>query len=125
MIKYAIIIDEKTKKCDVGLGTDIEYYKSIGMTEMDVGQDWAGQWYLAGFIPEKTKEEKQKDVRCVRNQYLEQFIDPYQLVIRWETLSEVEQESLREYRTYLLDYTDTPDWWEQNPKTYEEWKESE
>ena len=53
MKKYAIIIDDKTKKCDVGIGTNTEYYKSIGMTEMEVEQAYDGQWYLKGYAPIK------------------------------------------------------------------------
>ena len=60
---YAIIIDENTKLCEVGMGTNEEYYKSLGMTEMEVEQAYDGNWYLAGYAPAKpapTKEEQQK-----------------------------------------------------------------
>ena len=63
MIKYAKIVNEETKLCEVGLGTNSAFYKSIGMTEMEVEQDYAGNWYLAGYAPAKpapTKEEQQK-----------------------------------------------------------------
>lgn len=53
MIKYAQIIDEETKICNVGIGTDEEYYKSIGMTLMDVEQAPNGLWYLAGYVPQE------------------------------------------------------------------------
>ena len=53
MIKYAKVENEETKQCSVGLGTDTEYYESIGMTEMDVEQAWNGVWYLAGYAPEE------------------------------------------------------------------------
>lgn len=52
MKAYAIIINDKTKQCDIGTGTNIAYYKSIGMTEMDVEQAYDGQWYLVGYAPE-------------------------------------------------------------------------
>lgn len=55
MLKQAKLLDEKTKLCSVGVGTDIEFYKSIGMEEMDVEQAWDGSWYLAGNCPEKPK----------------------------------------------------------------------
>lgn len=57
---YAKIINEETKQCDVGLGTNAEFYKSIGMTEMDVEEAYNGAWYLVGYCPEKpalTREE--------------------------------------------------------------------
>ena len=56
--------DNETKKClEVGTGTNTEFYKSIGMVDMEVEQDYAGSWYLAGYAPvkpEPTKEEQQK-----------------------------------------------------------------
>lgn len=61
MIKYAQITNKETKECSVGLGTNIEFYKSIGMTEMDVEQAYNGSWYLSGHCPtepEKTYTEK-------------------------------------------------------------------
>ena len=61
MKKYAIITDEKTKECSVGIGTNEEYYKSIGMTEMDVEQAYNGQWYVKGYAPKEptpTNEEQ-------------------------------------------------------------------
>ena len=65
MIKYAIILNQETKMCDVGTGTDIEYYKSIGMTEMDVEEAYNGNWYVAGYAPEKPAptEEEQRQKR--------------------------------------------------------------
>ena len=53
MKKYAKIINEETKQCDVGLGTNAEFYKSIGMVETDVEQAYNGNWYLAKYVPEK------------------------------------------------------------------------
>jgi len=51
MKKYAKIINETTKQCDVGIGTNINYYKSIGMEELDVEQAYNGEWYLQGYLP--------------------------------------------------------------------------
>ena len=62
MKKYAKVINEQNQ-CEVGLGTNSAFYQSIGMTEMEVEQDYAGNWYLAGYAPAKpepTKEEQQK-----------------------------------------------------------------
>lgn len=75
MKKYAKIINEETKQCNVGVGTDIEFYESIGMTEMDVEQAWDGGWYVKGYAPEEpapTKEE-QKEKRALAYQ---QEVDP-------------------------------------------------
>ena len=38
MKKYAKIINEETKLCEVGLGTNNNFYASIGMEEMEVEQ---------------------------------------------------------------------------------------
>jgi hypothetical protein len=59
MIKYAKVINYDTKQCEVGTGTNAEFYKSIGMAEMEVEQAFDGQWYLAGYAPKKvaTKAE--------------------------------------------------------------------
>lgn len=60
MLKYAKITNEETKECQVGTGTNSDFYKSIGMTKMDVEQAYNGAWYLSGYAPaepEKTKEE--------------------------------------------------------------------
>lgn len=63
---YAIIIDENTKLCEVGLGTNEEYYKSLGMTEMEVEQAYNGNWYVAGYAPQKPAptEEEQRQKRA-------------------------------------------------------------
>lgn len=53
MLKYAKLINEETKECSVGEGTNIAYYQSIGMTEMEVEKGYNGKWYLLGHAPEK------------------------------------------------------------------------
>ncbi len=51
MIKYAKLVNENTKLVNVGLGTDENFYKSIGMKKMDVEQAYNGEWYLKGYCP--------------------------------------------------------------------------
>lgn len=71
MIKYAKVVNEETKLCEVGLGDPLavfregndpetgeqtistvgDWYASLGMSEMDVEQDYNGDWYVAGFAP--------------------------------------------------------------------------
>ena len=64
MIKYGKIINLETGLCEVGLGTDINFYKSIGMIELDVKQsDIDNQWYLTELCPMKTEEEKEQEER--------------------------------------------------------------
>lgn len=52
MRAYAKVIDEETKACIVGTGSDTVFYESQGMTEQDVEQASNGRWYLEGYVPE-------------------------------------------------------------------------
>lgn len=63
MLKYAKIINDETKECKVGFGTNIEFYKSIGMTEMDVEESYNGSWYLTGYAPKQPTQEEQRQKR--------------------------------------------------------------
>lgn len=117
MLKYAKIINEETKLCEVGIGTNTEFYKSIGMTEIEVEQAYDGSWYVKGFAPEKPVEELQAQVRSVRNQYLEQT-DKY--MIMDYPVTDEERELYKQYREYLRAYPECQDWYKANPKTYEE-----
>ena len=118
MKKYAKIINEETKQVSVGTGTNVEFYKSIGMSEMEVEQAYDGSWYVKGFAPEKPVEELQAQVRSVRNQYLEQT-DKYMIVDY--PITDDERELYKQYRTYLRDYTLSENWQESNPLKFEEW----
>lgn len=57
MLKYAKVVNENTKQCDVGTASNIKFYISIGMTEMDVEKGFDGNWYLTGFAPKQSEEE--------------------------------------------------------------------
>lgn len=62
MIKYAKILNEETGLVEIGLGTNLEFYESIGMITMDVEQsDIDGLWYLLDKCPHKSEEEKEKE----------------------------------------------------------------
>ena len=56
MIKYALIENEELGTVQVGIGTNIAFYESIGMKPMDVEQAWDGNWYLKDRIPEKPQD---------------------------------------------------------------------
>lgn len=81
-------------------------------------------WGLTAEEQEQTDlENKKKSVRATRNQYLETYVDPKQLVMVWNSLTVEEQELYKDYRQYLLDYPQTEGWYEQNPddlKTFAE-----
>lgn len=72
MLKYAKIINNKTMLCEVGIGTNIEYYKSVGMTEMEVEKAWNGDWYLKGYVPEKPEEVVKQERIAELHQLLEE-----------------------------------------------------
>ena len=66
MKAFAKIINEDTKECSVGTGTNWKYYKSIGMKKMDVEYAWDGAWYVLGYAPEEPAptEEEQREKRA-------------------------------------------------------------
>ena len=68
MIKYAKIVNQDTKECIVGLGTDEEFYKSLGMSPLDVEQAFNGGWYLAGYAPTEPEPTAQEQVRVLEAQ---------------------------------------------------------
>lgn len=77
MKKYARIIDTETKMCEVGLGDNVEFYQSIGMTEMEVEQSYDLGWYVLGYAPQKPleiyKQEKHDELQILKNQKLKEF----------------------------------------------------
>lgn len=91
MLKYAKIIDENTKLCDVGIGTNSEYYESIGMTIQDVEESWNGTWYLKGYVPEKPEEvikaeriEELKALLAAADYWGQKYIDGEYTEEEWE-----------------------------------------
>ena len=66
-VKWAKISNQETKTVDVGLGTNEDFYKSIGMTKQLVEKcEWNDQWYLEGYVPEQpepTPEEKVAELK--------------------------------------------------------------
>lgn len=68
---YAKIINEETKQVIVGTGTNTKFYKSIGMTDMEVEKAYNGSWYVKGYAPkqplEEVKEAKLTELRTARD----------------------------------------------------------
>ena len=77
MKKYAIIIDEDTKVCEVGLGDNVEFYQSLGFEEMEVEQAYDGNWYVLGYAPKKPleayKQEKLNELITLKYEKLSEF----------------------------------------------------
>ena len=53
-----VIYDKQTKAVtQYAVGTDAEYFKSLGMTDEEVEKDYKGQLWLKGYAPSKPQEE--------------------------------------------------------------------
>lgn len=74
MQKYAKVVNKETGECEVGLGTDAEYYQSLGMTLQDVTQSFNGNWYLAELCPPDPEPDYQELRRQSYPDYRE-FLD--------------------------------------------------
>ena len=102
---------------------EIEKLPNITITEIRETEDQVefidGNYYI-GENP--IREAKQVSIRNVRNDYLEKYVDPVvSNPLRWADLTEIEQQRYVYYRLYLLNYTKEENWWEKEPKTFEEW----
>lgn len=60
MTLYAKVINDETKECQVGTGTNESFYQKIGMSKMDVEQAYNGLWYLTGHAPKEPEAEKKE-----------------------------------------------------------------
>ena len=88
MIKYAKIINEEIGLCEVGVGTNTEFYQSIGMEQLDVQQsDIDNAWYLSEKCPMKTDEEKEREEKERRNQEINEKIKELQIMALPEVLN--------------------------------------
>jgi len=65
---YAKVTNEQTKEVSVGLGTDVEFYKSLGMSDMEVEQAYNGTWYLKGYAPQKPEPTPQEQIQSLEAQ---------------------------------------------------------
>ena len=70
MKKYAKVINEETKLCEVGDGTNSAFYQSIGMTEMEVEKAYNDSWYLKGYAPVKPQETINQEKIAELEEYL-------------------------------------------------------
>ena len=71
---FAKITNEETKACEVGTGTNIAFYQSIGMSEMEVEQAYDGSWYIKGYAPEKPTEQKEAEARAERDRRIDAIL---------------------------------------------------
>lgn len=67
-----------------------------------------------------TNEELQQSTRSIRNYYLSNT-DKYMIIDY--PITDEEREKYKTYRQYLRNYTKSKKWWEQEPLTFDNWKE--
>lgn len=55
--RLAKVINSITKQCSVAVGTDENFYKKEGFEAKDVELSYDGNWYLAGYAPQKAHNQ--------------------------------------------------------------------
>ena len=93
--------------------------------QADLVNDWCNQNnYMIDedemyyFTTPRGEDKLKEQVRSVRDSFL-QATDYTQLPDA--PFTDEEKAQYAEYRQYLRDYTETPNWWLENPKTFDEW----
>lgn len=124
---FAKVIDEKTKQCEVGIGTDSDFYRSIGMTEQEVEQAWDGQWYIKGYAPSKPLEQLSAEKRAERNEAINGIIWRVQRYEQQKQLcietadSEETYHKILEYIQYLRVLPQSQNFPNMDVKNFNEW----
>lgn len=101
-----------------------------GLPAIEYDTSWDGFLYEKGYAPEKTEEEIKKDVRAVRDNYIRdiewrvsRYRDQAEMQIETTDTEETYHQILQ-YMQYLRDYPESFEtWYEQNPMTFDEWRE--
>ena len=101
MKKYAKVINKETKQCIIGIGTDTNFYKSIGMTEQDVKQGYNGLWYISGYAPKKPIEIIKNEKRQERDTLLNKICWRAERYERQEKLGLITADTAFEYINIL------------------------
>lgn len=111
-----IAVAAKTKE-------EVENSVGIKFTKIEETQEpvemVCGTYYIGN---ENIQKAKEKDVREYRNYLLQKEVDPIvSNPLRWNDMSEYDKTQYQEYRTYLLDWTENEEWWNEKPKTFEDY----
>lgn len=97
-------------------------HNNAELIELMSRRDLPKRYFQITKNPEPTlpsEDELKAQVRAVRDSYLQET-DFTQLPDAPFTTEE--KAVYADYRQYLRDYTETEDWWKQDPKTFDEWK---
>lgn len=70
------IIDNNTKRCEVGIGTNESFFKKLGMKKMDVEKGNDNIYYLKGYAPTIANDDYTKR----RIQQLKSLIQKYDYI---------------------------------------------
>lgn len=115
---YAKITNEETKQCEVGIGTNTDFYKSIGMEEMDVEQAYDGAWYVKGYAPSKPMDVLAQEKRAERNNLLAQTD---KVVLSDYPITEEKLAQYKAYRQYLRDLPEQEDFPNVEVLSFDDW----
>lgn len=75
MICYAKIEETASMRVSVGIGTHEDFYKSIGMDQIEVEQsDVDGAWYVKGYAPKKNEKRKLEEEKKNRIAELQKYL---------------------------------------------------
>ena len=73
MLKYCKIVNKEKGLIEIGLGTDTDFYKSIGFTLQEV-EEIDGVWYLKNKITQiDLEKKKQKLKQKLENQFYKEY----------------------------------------------------
>lgn len=118
MKKYAKVVNDETKECQVGLGTNSAFYQSIGMSEMEIEQSYDGSWYQKGFAPVKPADIVAQEKRQERDELL---LATDKIMIADYPISADQRLNYQQYRQYLRDIPAQETFPEVIVMTFEDW----
>ena len=110
MIKYAKVLNEETGLCEIGVGTNTDFYISIGMTQQDVEQsDVDNCWYLTEKCPHKPDAQKLQEAKEAKYQEALQGAKDYlenDAAFQFDELNSIEtsSENIGKMTAYALDF---------------------
>jgi len=85
MLMYCKVVDNTTKSCIVGIGSNSAYYTSLGMTRQEMERGSDGLYYLTGYAPRVSLEERKSNAIAAlwRNYktYQQRYVDPEDLTL--------------------------------------------
>lgn len=125
---FGKVIDQNTKSCMVCENCTEEEAAILGLKKLDVEKAYNGTYYLKGYTPEKSIEEKKADVRADRDNKLNCI---FWRVERYQTQREISKTTTDDQKTYtdILNYLEylrkypesSPLWYENKPLKFDDW----